>query len=239
MRKSLVALAIGALCLQTAAAQKDKESKETVTGNGKSVTRDVPVQAFSKLVASGVYELKLSQGDKESVRIEADENLQEYFTVNNEGDRLVIDMKKMNNKNMRLKTKMRVYVTFRQLTDVELSTVGNVKSEETLSFTDLKLDNKSVGNVDLDLTANKLNINNTSVGNVNLKGKAQSAQFINSGVGNLDAGDFVVQTMSIENTGVGNAEVNAEKECKVKDNMLGKVRNKGNAPVRKANKVVI
>ena len=45
--------------------------------------------------------------------------------------------------------------------------------------------------------------------------------------------------MNIENTGVGSAEVNAEKELKVKDSMLGRVKNKGAAPVRKSNKVEI
>jgi hypothetical protein len=38
---------------------------------------------------------------------------------------------------------------------------------------------------------------------------------------------------------VGHAEVNAEKELKVKDSFLGKVTNRGSAPVKKSNKVVI
>ena len=42
--------------------------------------------------------------------------------------------------------------------------VGNVGSEEQLAFDDLDLKNKSVGNVDLRLTARKLDLNNTSVG---------------------------------------------------------------------------
>lgn len=96
-----------------------------------------------------------------------------------------------------------------------------------------------MGNVDLDFTANKLKLNNASVGNVKLQGKAQTAVFKNSGVGNLRAGELVVQSLDIDNSGVGNAEVNAEKELKVNDNMLGRVTNKGAAPMKKANKVVI
>ncbi len=49
----------------------------------------------------------------------------------------------------------------------------------------------------------------------------------------MEAGGFVVQTMNIENTGVGAAEVNAEKDLKVKDSFLGKVKNKGGAKVKK------
>lgn len=93
--------------------------------------------------------------------------------------------------------------------------------------------------MDLDLSANTLNLKNSSVGKVKLSGKAQNAVVTNNGVGNLDAGTFVVQTMNIDNSGVGGAEVNAEKELKVKDTMLSRVKNKGAAPMMKNNKVQI
>ncbi len=69
MRKTLF-LAASILAAGIATAQK-----ETIEGNGNLVTKEVPVMAFESLKASGVYELKLSQGDKEAVTIEADENL--------------------------------------------------------------------------------------------------------------------------------------------------------------------
>ena len=132
---------------------------------------------------------------------------------------------------------MKVYVTFKKLKELDLSTVGNVVSDNHLSFDDLDLNTHSVGNIDLKLTANKLEMDNQSVGSVKLSGKAQDAVIKNSGVGNLNAGTFVVQTMNIENTGVGSAEVNADKNLKVKDSFLGKVKNKGAATPRKMNKV--
>lgn len=235
MSKILMAVAAGLVMVSAAQAQK----KETIEGNGKIVTRDVKVTSFNSLKATGVYELKLSQGSSEAVKIEADENLQDLFQVHNDGDKLVIEMKKMENKNLNFKTKLKVYVTFRNLKEMELSTVGNVASEEQLSFGDLDLKNKSVGNVDLKLTASKIDIRNSSVGNVHLSGKAENAVVKNSGVGSIEAGNFVVQTMNIENTGVGHAEVNAAKDLKVKDSFLGKVRNKGTATTKRMNTVKV
>lgn len=237
MRKNVVAAALAATLSLTGWAQK--KTSETLEGNGHLVTREVAVNSFNELKASGVYELKLSQGNKESVKIEADENLQDLFQVKNEGNRLVIDMKKMENKNLKTKNKMRVYVTFKHLKQLELSTVGNVRSEARLRFEDLELRTKSVGNIDLNLTANKIDLNNTSVGDVTLSGQAQQAVFVNKGVGSLKASDFVVQTLDINNSGVGAAEVNATKTLKVKDSMLGKVKNKGTATARRMNKEVI
>jgi len=235
MYKVLLATISTVVLSQTLMAQKEKN--ETLEGNGKVITRDISITSFDVLKASGVYELKLIQGTKETVKIEADENLQEYFTVKNEGNKLVIDMDKLKNKNLKSKGKMKVYVTFKKLKELDLSTVGNVVSDNHLSFDDLDLNNHSVGNVDLKLTANKLELDNQSVGSVKLSGKAQDAVIKNSGVGNLNAGTFVVQTMNIENTGVGSAEVNADKNLTVKDSFLGKVKNKGAATPRKMNKV--
>ena len=237
MRKILFVLTACIFFLHVAEAQNN--NRETIEGNGKIITRDVPVKAFNELEASGVYELRLTQGDKEEVKIEADENLQDLFTVSNKGSRLVIDTKKLKDKNLKGKVKMKVYVTFKKLKSIEIGTVGSVNSENQLAFDNLEFNNSSVGNVNLKLTANKINLSNKSVGNVELIGKAQDAVFKNNGVGSLQASDFVVQTMDIDNSGIGNATVNAQKTLKVKDSFLGKVSNKGAASVRKMNKVAI
>jgi hypothetical protein len=237
MRKNVWAVAVAAVVSTTGWSQK--HNQETLEGNGKLVTREVPVSAFSELKASGVYELKLAQGNKESVKIEADENLQDLFQVKNEGNRLVINMKKLENKNLKSKNKMRVYVTFKNLKQMDLQMVGNVGTDERLSFDNLAVNNQSVGNVALNLKVNKLDLDNQSVGNVTLSGEAQNAVLVHKSVGNLQASDFVVQTINIDNSGIGSAQVNATKELKVKDNMMGKVKNKGAATVRRMNKEVI
>ena len=237
MRRILLVLTAGFFFLHGAKAQNN--NRETIEGNGKIVTRDIPVKAFNELEANGVYELRLTQGDKEEVKIEADENLQDLFTVSNEGSKLVIDTKKLKDKDLKGKVKMKVYVTFKKLKSMEIRTVGSVNSENQLDFDNLELSNSSVGNVNLKLTANKINLSNKSVGNLELIGKAQDAVFKNNGVGRLEASDFVVQTMDIDNSGIGNAAVNAQKTLKVKDSFLGKVSNKGAASVRKMNKVAI
>lgn len=233
MKKILFA-SLAFLGLGAAAQEKNNE---VIEGNGKMISREVNVSSFDALKASGVYELRLSQGSKESVRIEADENLQEYFNVRNEGHQLVIDMEKLKNKNLKSKNKMKVYITFKNLKEMELKTVGNVNSDQQLSFDNLELNNKSVGHIELNMNVNKLDLQNKSVGNVKLSGKAQEAMVKNNGVGTIHAGDFVVQNMNIENNGVGSAEVNAEASLKVKDSFLGKVQNRGKAQMKRINRV--
>jgi hypothetical protein len=216
---------------------QDHSEKTRIKGSGKIVTKEIPVSGFDQLNVNGVFSVLLTQGSKEEVKIEADDNLQELFEVKNDGSKLTIGMKK--DVNFDGEVKLKVYVTFKKLKTMELKTVGNISSASNLNFDDLHISNKSVGSVDLKMTAQKLNVDSKSVGSVKLNGKAQSAVIRNKGVGSVHAGDFVVETMDIENSGVGNAVVNVTKEIKVKDSFLSKVTNKGSAPIKRLKKEVI
>jgi hypothetical protein len=235
----VMSLLVSSINLHAQDNDKNKDRRK-IEGSGNVITKDVSVQPFDQLDVSGVFSLLLMQGNKEEVKIEADDNLQELFEVKNEGSKLIITMKKdVNFHSKGDKNKMKVYITFKKLKSMNLKTVGNVLSEANMSFDDLDIDNKSVGNIDLKLTAQNLNIQNKSVGDVKLNGKAETVVIKNKGVGSIQAADFVVQKMDIDNSGIGSAEVNAEKELKIKDSFLGKVTNKGNATIRRMNKVVI
>lgn len=232
MRKMFLVLLTVMTLIVSATAQKNEWDKnERIVGSGNQITKEIPVQPFSELTAHGVFHLYLSQGDKESVKIEADDNLMDLFTVENKGSTLEISMKK--NVSIDSKKKMSVYVTFKSLKSMHLSMVGGTSSEEQLKFSDLKFTNQSVGTVNLDMTMQNLNLENGSVGTLKLKGSADNAVIKSNSVGSIQAADFVVQKMDIDNSGVGSATVNAEKELKMSDSFLGKVNNKGNATVKR------
>jgi hypothetical protein len=236
--KKIVFAGLSAFLLVSSVFAQEKHrdnEKDKIVGSGNVITRDVSVQSFDQLSASGVFNVILTQGNKEAVKIEAEDNLQDLFEVNNDGSRLVVKMKK--DSHFDSKKKMVVYITFKNLKSLDLEMVGNLSTTGNLSFGDLALENKSVGSVDIALSAQKLNIQNKSVGNLKLTGKADNAVIKSNSVGSIKAGELVVQTMDIDNDGIGSAEVNAVKEIKVKDSFLGKVRNVGNAAVKK--KVVI
>ena len=244
MRKIFLFLGISllsfSLSLEAQKEEKDWKDKPRIEGSGNIITKEITVKPFDELSIGGVFNVFISQGSKEQLKIEADDNLQELFEVKNEGSKLIISMKKdVNFHSKGDKNKMKVYITFRNLKTMELKTVGNITSEENLNFDNLKIKNGSVGSVNLKLTAKTLDIENNSVGNFTLTGKADKAIIKHHGVGSFKASNLLVQTMDIDASGVGSAEVNAEKELKVKDSFLGKVSNKGSATVKRTNKVVI
>ena len=231
----MTAFVLSVLAVFASQAQNTNADKPKITGSGNLITKGVTVSAFDELNIQGVFSVQLTQGSREEVKIEAEDNIQPLFEVRNDGSKLIIAMKK--DVNIDTKKKMVVHITFKNLKSMDLKTVGNVSSGQNMNFDDLKISNKSVGAVELNMTVKNLDVDNKSVGNVTLKGSADNAVIKNKGVGNMQAGGFVVQKMDIENRGVGSAEVNAAKELKVKDSFLGKVVNKGAAPIRKMNTV--
>ena len=240
MRKNLfLMVAITAIGFSAIGQKNDKYSdgKERIEGSGNVITKEFPVKSFDALTAYGVFNLQLSQGDKEQVKIEAEDNLMELFIVENEGADLTIRMKK--DVSIDTKKKMTVYVTFKSLKNMYLSMVGSTSSDDKVKFADLKLKNQSVGSVNLNMTLQTLHLENESVGSLKLAGSADNAVIKSNSVGSVQAGDFVVQKMEIDNNGVGSATVNAEKELKVSDSFLGKVNNRGSATAKRKNKVVI
>jgi len=219
---------------------------ETIVPSGNIITKDVTVKPFDAIDAKGLYELILTQGDKESVKIEADDNLQELFSVSNDDNTLVIDMPKLRDKNINFNDKkedhelhLKVYVTFKKIKSLDVGVIGSVRSAVPLKFEEFEIDSKNVGNVELQLTANKLTISNKGVGNITLTGTATDAIVDNKGVGKFDGEDLIVQTMDIDNSGVGSANVNVQKDLKIKESFLGKVSNKGNAKQHKMDGVAI
>lgn len=234
MKRMILTAMVALVCSTIVFAQDDEGNQKKIKGSGKVITKDVPVQGFDEISASGVFSLVLTQGGKEGVKIEADDNLQEIFEVKNEGSKLTISMKK--NTNFDSDAKLKVYVSFNKLKSLDLKMVGGTSNEAQLNFDHLTINNKSVGSVKLRMSAKKLHIVNKSVGDIDLTGKADDVTIFNKGVGSIDAADFVIQNLEIENTGVGSASVNVEKECKVKDSFLGKVKNKGAGAVKKSAK---
>lgn len=224
------------------------QQDEVLKPSGNVITRDVSIKSFNAIKANGMYELILTQGDKESVKVETDDNLQNLIIISNDGNTLVIDEPRVRDHSFKFrgtdgewgkKQRFKVYVTFKNIKDIDIQTIGNIRSEGSLTFDALEINDQSVGNIDLALTAKKLTITNKGVGSITLNGHADNAVIVNSGVGSFKGQDLVVQTMNINNSGVGHAEVNVVKDLTVKDSFLGKVNNVGAAKTHKMDGVEI
>jgi hypothetical protein len=202
---------------------------EQIKGSGKVVSKEIKIDAFTQLKMNGVFNVLISQGDKEALTIEADDNLVDLIEIRNDGNVLTIKQKKESDIKS---TKFNIYITVKDLEKIETSSVGNIQTSTPLNLKNLDLSSSCVGDIQLEINCEKFTANISSVGDLNLKGKSGETIIKNSSVGNINAVDFISDILKVDNSGVGDVEVYAEKEISLISSGVGNVAYKGNAVVK-------
>lgn len=206
---------------------------QEVKGDGNVVKETRTIDSFNEIVIEGLVSVYLTQGNTESLVVETDKNLQSYVVTKLRGNTLTIKNKE--DMEIEKSTKMNVYVTLKDISKLEINSVGKVESKGRLNLSSLKIDANGVGSTKLDLISNKLNVDFNSVGSLTLSGEITNVSIDHNGVGNIKAEDLSAEILKIDNNGVGNAEVNSSKEIYINLNGIGNVSYKGNAVVKEMN----
>ena len=210
----------------TACAQK-------ISGNGNVVQQDRPVESFSEIEIGGVLNVYLEQGDTESLTVEADENLMDIIETENRGNTLVVRLKK--GVELKKAKQKDVYITLRNLDKLTIGGVVHVESTTPIEADQLDLEIGGVSQTDLELRCEQLTASADMVGGLTLRGEVHEATIKHGGVGSLKAFDLKVDNLTIANSGVGSAEVQAQDEISITSSGVGSVRYKGDPEVKELN----
>jgi hypothetical protein len=196
------------------------------SGNGKVTVEDRSVSPFTTITIEGLFPVEITQtGEKESVRVETDQNLQCMISVKSEGGDLYI--KTTDDKSFSNSTKTKVYINIKKLTELDFKSVGALSTKGTLKLDSLTLNSESVGKLNLDLEAKFLHANLSSVGSTTLSGKVNEARINNKSVGSLSAFNLKAGTMMIHNTALGITEVYADSAFYIRSSSVGALFYKG------------
>jgi len=200
-------------------------------GNGKVVTQNRKVSSFDKISIEGVFPVEISQdGNAEAVKVMADENLQQYIKVTNDGDRLEIKME--DEANLHSSKKMKVYINIKKLSELEFKSVGSLTTTGQLKLDSLEVNSESVGKLNLNIDADFLRTNLNSFGATTLKGKAREVRINNKSIGLLAAYNLKAGTLMIHNTAIGTAEVYADSAFYIRSSAIGMLYYKGPGVVK-------
>ena len=139
----------------------------SVSGNKNVEIADRTVaEDFTKIKVSTGLNLYLSQGNKNKITLEADENLHEIIFTEIENGELKI----YSDKNIWNAKAKKVYVTVKDLTSLVATSGSDVYTEEELNMENVNIVSSSVANIDLDLNANSMISIATSGSNIKLNG---------------------------------------------------------------------
>jgi len=188
------------------------------------------IEGVSRILVSGVFNLFISQGDMESLRIEGDEDLVKKLEVRQRGDFLELSMKE-EKVNIFNKKGLQVFLTIADLSELEFEGAGNIQSRGQLEVGDFQVIGKGVGNIELDLDADEVEADLNFVGNMTIKGSADYFKLFNEGVGNIDASQFWVQKAEVNSSGIGRVSVHCEGELSLEVSGIGTVSYTGNPTI--------
>lgn len=177
-------------------------SFRVVTGSGHVATESRAVSGFSAVELSGFGELTVTQGDSESLSIEAEDNFLPLILTEVRGNTLVIRIQQFTTMNP---TKpIRYDVKLKNINALTLSGAGSVQSDG-IKADRLNLTVSGAGNLDIkNAQAADLAVTSSGVGNIQLAGEITGQNVTLSGLGNYKAGDLKSKTARVNVSGAGN-----------------------------------
>ncbi|GET32730.1 lipoprotein [Prolixibacter bellariivorans] len=165
-----------------------------VKGNGNVVKVDRHLTGFDEISVSSGLDLYISQGDNESVVVEADENLQDIIMTKVDGNRLKLYV----DKSIRNAKAMKVHVTVKDLKELRASAGSDVVSQTGLTVSSLEIGVSSGSDVKMEVYADQLSGGTSSGSDLTLRGKAKNFHADSSSGSDINAYDLTAEDCTAE-----------------------------------------
>ena len=195
--------------------------------SGEQVEEERNLEPFSRVKVSGIFNLNLSQGETEFIRVKGDSKWVEDLKVEQRRDLLSISLKE-GQRSWGKNEKIEVFLQLKELKELIFEGAGQIKSSGMLDLEELLIVGKGVGNIVLELEAELLEAELNFVGNMELKGFAREFRLENEGLGNIDASQLISQKVELSSSGIGKIAVHAEEELSLSVSGIGSVSYTGN-----------
>lgn len=209
-------------------------SAATVTLYAKRITFDEnrPVSGFTGVSSSGNFDVFITMGSKESLKLDGDQDLINEIETKVEDGTLKIRFK--NNKNMwkwNNKGKVTVYVTAKSLNNLSLSGSGDMEVKGAIKGENLDTKVSGSGNMVFTVNVNDFMGAISGSGKITANGSAGSSEIAVSGSGDFNGKNLKTEETDIRVSGSGNVTIHADKTLNAKVSGSGNVRYGGSAEV--------
>jgi hypothetical protein len=197
--------------------------RRTVYGNHKVVKQERTAGSFTGIRVSAGIDVYVKQGDKESITVEADENLQEYIRTDISGDVLKVGT----DANIRDAEKKNVYVTMREIKSLNTSSAGDIVCETPFKTDNLELSASSAGGIKIEVTAKSIKADISSSGNITVDGTADLLEADLSSAGDLNAYELAVKEADVTVSSAGDADINVSEKLTARASSAGGINYRG------------
>lgn len=178
---------------------------ETKYGSGKIISETRNVDECYGVCLKYAGKIFLTQGDEQSIRIEADDNIIDDVVAQSENGILNVGLKEGSYSN----ATVRIYVVLKNIKSISIEGAGNIVVENPITCSDLICNINGAGDIDLWGNGNTLSCR------------------IN-GAGNISAFDFPAKYCTAKISGTGNCTVNVSENLDASISGVGNITYDGN-----------
>lgn len=181
---------------------------DVVRGSGDLVTESRTVSGFNEVRLDGAGRLVVTQGEAESLEIEAEDNIIDELTSEVQGQTLVLGFQERFLRATVIPTRTITYtLTVTDLTAITFNGAGELEME-SLDTSGLSLVINGAGQIDLgQLSANSLSVQISGTGTISIGGQVSSQSVTIDGAGNYSAQDLQTETTEVDINGLGSGTV--------------------------------
>jgi hypothetical protein len=193
-------------------------------------TRDV--SGFSGVASSGAFDVYISTGGRESVRLEGDNDLLDKIETVVEGKMLHIRTKREYQNDRLDFSDVKVHVTARELNALALSGSGKMRVNSPLKADAFSATVSGSGEIEAgQITSNRLEATVSGSGSFNASGSAKETEITVSGSGGFNGEKFTAGDADVRVSGSGSVHLRAENTLDGVLSGSGVIRYSGNAKV--------
>ncbi|MCJ8210685.1 DUF2807 domain-containing protein [Mucilaginibacter sp. RS28] len=191
------------------------------------------VSGFSKIASAGSFNVHVTLGNTESLKISADDDIIDKIETVVEDETLKIRFKKSEDgswKNYRY-NKVDIYVTAKALNGISNAGSGNINVDGKIKSESFRAVLSGSGSIKGSVNANELNASIAGSGSISLSGSSDNVKVLISGSGELKAKELTAENATLSIAGSGNAYIKADKEIEARIAGSGSVYYTGSAVV--------
>jgi|HubBroStandDraft_1064217.scaffolds.fasta_scaffold58027_2 hypothetical protein len=201
-----------------------------VHGNGNITTQDRPVNDFKDIEVGGAAKVFVSQGDQHTVKVEVDENLQQFVEVFQEGNKVIIREK--SGFNLDPTGDLQIYITSPVYNNIDVAGACDIIGQTLINNPEnLSMHISGAGDMKMEINAPQVSAEVTGSGNIDLKGETKTADLNLAGAGHAHCFDLKTENTKVEISGAGSAQVYASVHLDAEVSGAGSVDYKGGAAV--------
>jgi len=201
---------------------------DAVAGKGAPEKYEIKVGEYNRIkVEGGAWEIQYYSAPSDTVTLEIQPNLREYFAAEVINGELIV----RNTKRINFYSKKSLFpvltVSTPALSSLTITGACNFKTIDKIKTDTFKLEIRGAGDGKAELDVNSLKTNMSGAGSFELFGKADNAEIKFGGAGELIASSLQIREASVNFSGAGTIRINCSEKLSIEARGVGLVEYKG------------